>query len=162
MAHQWNKTKKKTIFAHPVGKRPRKEPLFGGALQRMETGSEFDRSHLIAALGTRHRTAAPPFKRSCSREQDREINGLIDVLATRTPSAALQTIESAAGSEIGPSEGLSRRRASHRPGFRGQFQRPLGSIGQGDSASRRLSRGISRLKPIESFDPGGAWPLEML
>ena len=60
-----------------------------------------DRSHLIAALGTRHRTEAPPFKRSCSREPDREINGLIDVLATRTPSAALQTIESAAGSEIG-------------------------------------------------------------
>ena len=27
------------------------------------------------------------------REQDREINGLIDVLGTRTPSAALQTIE---------------------------------------------------------------------
>jgi hypothetical protein len=46
----------------------------------------------IAALGTRHRTAAPPFKRSCSREQDREINGLIEALATRTPSAVLQTI----------------------------------------------------------------------
>jgi hypothetical protein len=28
-------------FAHPVGKRPRKEPLFGGALQKMETGSDF-------------------------------------------------------------------------------------------------------------------------
>jgi hypothetical protein len=83
-------------FAHPVGKRPRKEPLFRGALQKMETGSDFAIG-LIAALGTRHRTAAPPFKRSCSREQEREINGLIDVLATRTPSAALQTIESAAG-----------------------------------------------------------------
>ena len=28
-------------FAHQVGKRPRKEPLFGGALQKMETGSDF-------------------------------------------------------------------------------------------------------------------------
>jgi hypothetical protein len=27
-------------FAHPVGKRPRKEPLFAGALQKMETGSD--------------------------------------------------------------------------------------------------------------------------
>jgi hypothetical protein len=43
--------------------------------------------------------------RSCSRERDREINGLIDVVGTRIPSAALQTIESAAGSEIGPSVG---------------------------------------------------------
>jgi hypothetical protein len=66
----------------------------------------------IVALGTRHRTEAPPFKRSCSREQDREINGLIDVLATGTPSAALQTIESAAGSEIGPIAGVHPRRHS--------------------------------------------------
>ena len=28
-------------FAHQVGKRPRKEPLFGGALQTMETDSDF-------------------------------------------------------------------------------------------------------------------------
>jgi hypothetical protein len=28
-------------FAHLVGKRPRKEPLFRGALQMMETGSDF-------------------------------------------------------------------------------------------------------------------------
>src|SRR5262249_50420169 len=40
--------------------------------------------------------------RPCSREQDRELNGLIVVLGTRIPSAALQTIESAAESEIGP------------------------------------------------------------
>jgi hypothetical protein len=40
--------------------------------------------------------------RSCSRERDREINGLIDVQGTKIPSAALQTIESAAESEIGP------------------------------------------------------------
>jgi hypothetical protein len=33
---------------------------------------------------------------AASRGQNREINGLIDVLGTRTPSAALQTIESAA------------------------------------------------------------------
>ncbi len=44
----------------------------------------------------------------CSREQDREINGLIDVLTTRTKSAALQTIESAAGSEIGSSKAVTR------------------------------------------------------
>ena len=45
-------------------------------------------------------------KRSPSREQGREINGLIDRLGTRTPSAAHQTIESAAESEIGPSNSL--------------------------------------------------------
>jgi hypothetical protein len=28
-------------FAHPAGKRPRKELLFGGALQKMETGFDF-------------------------------------------------------------------------------------------------------------------------
>jgi hypothetical protein len=28
-------------FPHPDGKRPRKEPLFGGAVQKMETGSDF-------------------------------------------------------------------------------------------------------------------------
>jgi hypothetical protein len=41
-------------------------------------------------------------RRSWSREQDREIKGLIDVLGTRTQRAALQTIEIAAGLEIGP------------------------------------------------------------
>jgi hypothetical protein len=39
---------------------------------------------------------------SSSREQDRETNGLISAPGTRTPSAARQTIESAADSEIGP------------------------------------------------------------
>jgi len=43
-----------------------------------------------------------PASLSSSREQGREIKGLIDVLGTRTPSAALQTIANAAGSEIGP------------------------------------------------------------
>jgi hypothetical protein len=42
-------------FAHKVGKRPRNELLFGSTLQKMETGSDFDRSRLIAALGTRQR-----------------------------------------------------------------------------------------------------------
>ena len=73
MAHRWNKTKKKTVL-------------------RIRLGSDQGRSRCLVALS----------KRSCSREQDREINGLIAVLGTRTPSAALQTIESAAGSEIGP------------------------------------------------------------
>ena len=34
-------------FAHQVGKRPRKEPLFGGALQTIETGSEFGFSRTL-------------------------------------------------------------------------------------------------------------------
>jgi hypothetical protein len=55
----------------------------------------------------------PVSKRSCSREQAREINGLVDVLGTRTPSAALQTIESAAGSEIGPSHRLLDERSDY-------------------------------------------------
>ena len=33
--------KEEVGFAHQVGKRPRKEPLFDGALQKMETGSDF-------------------------------------------------------------------------------------------------------------------------
>jgi hypothetical protein len=90
-------------FAHPFGKRTRKAPLFGGALQEMETRSDFAIGLISSPRWERDTSEAPPFKRSCSGEQDREINGLIDVLATRTPSAALQTIESAAESEIGPS-----------------------------------------------------------
>src|ERR1700687_5599052 len=102
--------------------------MFGGALQKMETGYDFefrDRSHLIVAQGTRHRTEAPPFKQSCSREQDREINGLIDVLATRTPSAALQTIESAAGSEIGPTlRGKNQKSATSKRASEGRWPSP--------------------------------------
>ena len=70
--------------------------------KNMETVCDFGIGlDLIAGLATRHGMEAPPFKRLCSREQDREINGVIDVLATRNPSDALQTIENAAGSEIG-------------------------------------------------------------
>ena len=47
-------------------------------------------------------TEALPFKRSSSREQDKEINGLIDALGTRHRSAAVRVIENAAESEIGP------------------------------------------------------------
>ncbi len=47
-------------------------------------------------------------KRSPSGERGREINGLIDGLGTRTPSAAHQTIESAAESEIGPKRHIFR------------------------------------------------------
>jgi hypothetical protein len=36
MAGRWKKTEKKMVFAHQVGKRPTKEPLFDGALQQME------------------------------------------------------------------------------------------------------------------------------
>jgi hypothetical protein len=41
MAHRLEQDQEEEGFAHPVGKRPRKEPLFGGALQKMETGSDF-------------------------------------------------------------------------------------------------------------------------
>jgi hypothetical protein len=76
MAHKWNKTKKKTVL-------------------RIRLGSDQGRSRCLVALS----------KRSCSREQDRETNGLIAALGTRSHSAAVQTIESAAESEIGPIEG---------------------------------------------------------
>ena len=42
--------------------------------------------------GSEQGPRALPFKRSPAREQDREINGLIDGRGTRTPSAAIQTI----------------------------------------------------------------------
>jgi hypothetical protein len=93
-------------FAHLVGKRPKKEPLFGGALQEMETGSDF-------AIGL---ISSP------RSEQDREINGLIDVPARRTPSAAVQTIESAAGSG---------------------FSRTFGDSGRQPAGQSSFSRGIS-------------------
>jgi hypothetical protein len=73
MAHQWDKTKKKTIL-------------------RIRSGSDPGRSRYLVTLS----------KRSCSREQDRETNGLIAALGTRSHSAAAQTIESAADLEIGP------------------------------------------------------------
>ena len=55
---------------------------------------------------------AYPTSLSSSREQDRETNGLINAPGTRNPSAAHQTIESAAGSEIGPTRYPL---APHRP-----------------------------------------------
>jgi hypothetical protein len=51
---------------------------------------------------------ALPFKRSPSREPDRERNGFTDALGTRAWSAAVQTIEIAAESEIGPDHGMTR------------------------------------------------------
>jgi hypothetical protein len=45
--------KKEVGFAHPVGKRPRKEPLFGGVLQKMETGSDFGFSRTFDGGGPR-------------------------------------------------------------------------------------------------------------
>ena len=52
--------------------------------------------------GNKTGSEALPVERSCSREPDRERNGLIDALGTRTRSAALQTIKNAAEPEIGP------------------------------------------------------------
>ena len=46
---------------------------------------------------------ALPFERSSTREQGRDTNGPVNVLGTRAPGAALQTIENAAESKIGPS-----------------------------------------------------------
>jgi hypothetical protein len=74
-------------LAHPAGKRPRKQPLFGGAPQKMETGSDF-------AIGL---ISSPRWKHD-TEQQRRPSND-------RVPGIALQWIESAAGSEIG----LSRR-----------------------------------------------------
>ena len=59
-------------------------------------------------LGTRPSTRGLLASLSSSQEQDRETNGLINGLGTRTPSAAHQTIESAAESEIGPTQVLLR------------------------------------------------------
>ena len=89
-----------------LGKSPRKEPRFGGALQNMETGSDFAIGLISSPRWEQGTTEAPPFKRSRSREKGGEKNGPIDVLATRTPSTALQTFESTAGPEIGPSGGF--------------------------------------------------------
>jgi hypothetical protein len=79
MAQKWNKTKKKTVLC-------------------IRLGSHQGRSRCLVALS----------KRSCSWEQDRETNGLIAALGTRSSSAAVQTIESAAESEIGPNMMQSR------------------------------------------------------
>jgi hypothetical protein len=54
MAYRWNKTKKKAVL-------------------RIGMGKDQGRSRCLAAHS----------KRSCSREQDREIDGLIDVLGKR-------------------------------------------------------------------------------
>ena len=57
------------------------------------------------------RTRRLPASLSSSREQDREINGLIDVLGTRTPSAARQTI---IFSRTGQRDRRSHRRAGNK------------------------------------------------
>src|SRR5271167_4355197 len=57
--------------------------------------------------GTRPRTRRLLASLSSPREQDRETNGLISTPGTGTPSAANQTIESAAESEIGPTKPTS-------------------------------------------------------
>ena len=67
--YRWNKTKKKTVLRISLRSDPERSRCFG-CFQTMETVSDFDRSRLIAALGTRHRTEAPPFNRSFSREQE--------------------------------------------------------------------------------------------
>ena len=72
--------------------------LRSGTRQRMKTvlcirlGSDQGRSRCLVAFS----------KRSCSWEQDRETNVLIAAPGTRSHSAAVQMIESAAESEIGP------------------------------------------------------------
>jgi hypothetical protein len=73
MAHKWNKRKKKTVL-------------------RISLGSDQGRSRCLVAFS----------KRSSAREPDEETNGLIAALGARGHSAAVQMIESAAESEIGP------------------------------------------------------------
>ena len=71
------------------------------------------------AIKTRKRRL--PASLSSSREPDRETNDLIDALGTRTQSAALQTIESAAESEIGPTGCVCPSNKRHtRPVLRSQ------------------------------------------
>jgi hypothetical protein len=68
-------------------------------------------------------------KRSSSREQDGETNGLITALGTRSHGAAVQTIESAAESEIGPSN-------SHRRSTVGRLRPGGGCTGNYASGSQ--------------------------
>jgi hypothetical protein len=86
MAYRWNKT-----------------------VLRTRLGSDQGRSRCLAALSKRWKLALISIGLISSPrwEQDREINGLIDVLGTITPSAAIQTIKSAAGSEIGPTKPMA-------------------------------------------------------
>ena len=55
MAHWWNKTKKKTVLRIRLGRDQGKSRCLVALSKRWKTGSDFDRSHLIAALGTRLR-----------------------------------------------------------------------------------------------------------
>src|ERR1700738_2230732 len=98
--------KEEAGFAHQVGKRPRKEPLFGGPPRTIETGSDF-------AIGL---ISSPRWEQDTERKRrpsnDRVAGNKTEKKTvsstprgTRLRSAALQTIESAAESEIGPRSG---------------------------------------------------------
>ena len=75
--------------------------VFEGTRQRTR------RTYAPLLEGRRQRTRRLLAGLPSSREQDRETNGLIDGLGTRTPSAAHQTIENAAEAEIGPTISIS-------------------------------------------------------
>jgi hypothetical protein len=95
-AFRWNETKNKTVLRTSSENRHgerRRWWLSTNAHNRL-------RCPVRQHLGTRPRRLLASI--SSSREQDRETNGLISAPGTRTPSAAHQTIESAAESEIGP------------------------------------------------------------
>jgi hypothetical protein len=81
------------------------------ALSKLEQDACLPVYHLVenkterqTVSSTRREQETQPLltKRSSCREQDRETNGLFDAPGTRNPTAAHQTIESAAESEIGP------------------------------------------------------------
>src|SRR6266404_1303079 len=83
---------------------------------RLLENKTVERKRSRRRAGNKTGSEALPVERSSSREQDREINGLIDALGTRPRSAAGQTIGSAAGSEIGPiSVALRRGECQLRP-----------------------------------------------
>ena len=92
MAHRWNKTKKKTVLRIRLGRDQGRSRCLVALSKRWKLAliSRSVSSHRRAGNKTQNRSAAlqPTVSPGTA---DREINGLIDVLATRTPSAALQT-----------------------------------------------------------------------
>ncbi len=110
-AFRWNETKNKTVLRTVSRRNETKNKTVLRASSENRHGKRrrwwlstnahnWLRFPARQHLGTRPRRLLASL--SSSREQDRETNGLISAPGTRTPSAARQTIESAAESEIGP------------------------------------------------------------
>jgi hypothetical protein len=88
-----------------LGNKTKNKTLVCRSITLLENNTE---RQTVSSTRWEQEPRALPFKRSSTREQDRETNSPVDVLGTRTPSAALPTIESAGGSEIGPIPDLMR------------------------------------------------------